>query len=72
MKLNAGVDYTEFRSSDMFYDADTDKIILYIESKYKGGGRRLKREYPLTQAEASDLYAKIKNNKKIIVDEFYE
>jgi len=67
-----GVDYTEFSSSDMFYDADTDKIILYTESKLKGGGRKLKRETILTQAEASDLYAKIKNNKKITIDEFYE
>lgn len=67
-----GVDWEEFKSSDMFYDADTDKIILYTESKLKGGGRKLKRESILTQAEASDMYAKIKNNKKITIDEFYE
>ena len=67
-----GVDWEEFRSSDMFYDADTDKIILFTESKFKGGGRKMQRETTLTQAEASDMYAKIKNNKKITIDEFYE
>ena len=56
----------------MFYDADTDKIILFTESKFKGGGRKMQREITLTQAEASDMYAKIKNNKKITIDEFYE
>ena len=67
-----GVDWEEFRSSDMFYDADTDKIILFTESKFKGGGRKMQREITLTQAEASDMYAKIKNNKKITIYEFYE
>jgi len=62
----------EIVSSDMFYDEDTDEIILFTETKPKKGGRKLQREISLTQAEASDMYAKIKNNKKITVDEFYE
>jgi len=59
-------------SSDMFYDEDTDEIILFTETKPKGGGRKVQREITLTEAEASDKYAKIKNNKSITIDEFYE
>ncbi len=62
----------EILSSDMFYDADTDEIILFTETKPKMGGRKLQREITLTEAEASDKYAKIKNNKSITIDEFYE
>lgn len=62
----------EILSSDMFYDADTDEIILFIESKPKGGGRKLQREITLTEEQASEKYAKIKNNKSITIDEFYE
>lgn len=62
----------EIVSSDMFYDADTDEIILFTETKPKMGGRKLQREITLTEAEASDKYAKIKNNKSITIDEFYE
>ena len=47
-------------------------VVRWDETKPKMGGRKLQREITLTEAEASDKYAKIKNNKSITIDEFYE
>jgi polyhydroxyalkanoate synthesis regulator phasin len=58
-------------SNDMFFDADTDEIILFTEITMKSG-KKSEREVTLTDAEASDKYAEIKNNKNITIDEFYE
>ena len=58
-------------SSDMFYDTDTDEIILFTEFTMKNG-KKSEREVTLTQEQASNQYAEIKSQENITIDEFYE
>ena len=58
-------------SKDMFYDADADEIILFTEITTKNGKKGQSEEI-IDEKKAIDTYSKIKESKKVTIEEFYE
>ena len=58
-------------SKDMFYDADADEFILFTEITTKNGKKGQSEEI-IDEKKAIDTYSKIKESKKVTIEEFYE
>jgi hypothetical protein len=58
-------------SQDMFYDADADEIVLFTEITTKNG-KKGKSEEIIDEKKAVDTYSKLKLNKRVAIEEFYD
>jgi hypothetical protein len=58
-------------SQDMFYDADADEIVLFTEITTKNG-KKGKSEEIIDEKKAVDTYSKLKQNKRVAIEEFYD